>query len=434
MRNLLYYKDYIKESSKFKWTKDLCRSEALNSGAFSAAYRNKWLDEFFPKNESYESIHNALPSYEDCLEICRVNKCFYETSHVVNGYNIKLFNYRLASYVDFVNPIPGSNLNAKELRGICFVFNSDGSLYNRYLLLEKFFNLNQTPESMYSVVKDYKIVQVNNKEDGSIASFVRLPDGSVIGKSKMSFESDQSKAITKIYNSDDEIKKFVDWSLDNDYVAIFEYVSPENRIVLNYKNSELILLRIRDNKTGNHLNISNYLDVIGDIKIAPFEDEQSIEEIVEKSKTITGKEGWIITFENGMMVKIKTSEYLVLHGLFTSELQRENTLLGLILDDKIDDVLAQLGEEGKDKRKEVEVLTNMVNHYITNTSHEVEKLIAEYKGDRKEFAVKNYKNKFFPIAIGVIDGKDQITLIKDRIKNDTKDLMKAKAWIQKNKI
>jgi hypothetical protein len=53
------------------------------------------------------------------------------------------------------------------MRGICFIFNTDGSLFKRFLLLEKFFNLNQVPESMYSIVKDYKIKAISNKEDGS---------------------------------------------------------------------------------------------------------------------------------------------------------------------------------------------------------------------------------------------------------------------------
>jgi T4 RnlA family RNA ligase len=435
--------DHMKNLKNY-WDKDSCWKEASkynkkdhfklgNSGAYGAAYRNKWLDDFFPKNEKIQ-IDDGILNYEDCIKICKSNECFYESKHVIDGFNVSLFNYRIAGYNDFVNPIPGSNMSAKELRGICFVFNKDGSVYNRYLLLEKFFNLNQTPESMYSVVKDYKIVHVNNKEDGSIASFIRLPNGRVIGKSKMSFISEQSIAITKIYENNYRIREFVDWTLDNDIVAIFEYVSPENRIVLNYKNSDLILLRLRDNKTGRHLNLIDYLDIIGDIKIAPFEDEKSIDNLIERSKSETGREGWIITFENGLMIKIKTSEYLSLHGLFTQELNRENTIISLIIDEKMDDVLAQLGEDAAQKRTEIEKYTDIINHYISVASHEVDQLISEYSGDRKSFAINNHKNKFFPIAIGVIDGKDKMSLIKDRIKTDTKDLMKAKAWIEKNKI
>jgi hypothetical protein len=48
----------------------------------------------------------------------------------------------------------------------------------------------------------------------------------------------------------------------------FEYVSPMNRIVLRYLQEELILLRMRDNKTGEYLDLNDYLDKIGSIKVA----------------------------------------------------------------------------------------------------------------------------------------------------------------------
>jgi hypothetical protein len=59
--------------------------------------------------------------------------------------------------------------------------------------------------------------------------------------------------------------------LDNGIDATFEYVSPMNRIVLRYLQEELILLRMRDNKTGEYLDLNDYLDKIGSIKVAPFE-------------------------------------------------------------------------------------------------------------------------------------------------------------------
>lgn len=388
-------------------------------------------------NESVVDHNYYIPTYEECRAICEANEdfLFYESKHQLDGYNISIFNYRLAQASNFETPIPGNNkIKAHELRGLTFVFNQDGSLYKRFLLLDKFWNMNQTECSMYSIVKNYKIQNIYNKEDGSIASFIRLPNGKVFGKSKTSFESDQAIEIQNIYNNWPNINAFVNWCIDEDIVPIFEFVSPKNRIVVPYANTDLILLRMRDNKTGRYLNIQDYVDKLDGISVAQSYTEHTLDDLVELKDIIQGKEGWIVQFENGKMVKIKTQWYNDLHGLFTSELQRENTLLGLIIDDKIDDVLAQLGEDGKDKREEVRVLTDLVNHYISKTSHDVESLLKNYNGDRKEFAIKYNKDRSFPIAIGVIGGKDQMTLIKDKLKSETKDLMKAKAWIQKNKI
>jgi hypothetical protein len=160
-------------------------------------------------------MYNLL-SYNEALALTVGKDApFYESKLVVNGYNVSIFNYRLAMYSDFIDN------DAFEMRGLTFVFNSDGSLFKRYLLLHKFFNLNQVSETQYSLVSDYVIKSIYNKEDGSVASFIRLPNGNIVGKSKMSFESEQALGMNRLYNSNSDLKRFVDLSLYNDLVAVF---------------------------------------------------------------------------------------------------------------------------------------------------------------------------------------------------------------------
>jgi len=377
-----------------------------------------------------------IPTYQECRQICDANDnfLFYESKHQVDGFNISIFNYRLAQPNNFDQPIPGKNIKAHELRGLTFVFNKDGSLYNSYLMLDKFWNMNQSPCSMYSIVKDYKIKSIYNKEDGSIASFVKLPNGRVLARSKTSFISDQAIEIQKIYDKWPNVREFVNFCLDRDIVPVFEYVSPTNRIVLPYANTDLILLRMRDNKTGEYLDITDYTDKLDGITVAPSENH-SLEELIELKDVVDGKEGWIVQFENGKMVKIKTKWYCDLHGLYTQDLNRENTLISLIIDEKIDDIIAQLGEDSN-KREEVDVLVDVINKYIQDYTVEVDKLLSDWDATtgtefykKKHFALKWSKNKYFPVAIGVINGKDKLSLIKDKIKNDTKNLMAARKWL-----
>jgi RNA ligase len=287
---------------------------------------------------------------------------------------------------------------------------------------------------MYSIVKDYKIKSIYNKEDGSIASFVKLPNGRVLARSKTSFISDQAIEIQKIYDKWPNVREFVNFCLDRDIVPVFEYVSPTNRIVLPYANTDLILLRMRDNKTGEYLDITDYTDKLDGITVAPSENH-SLEELIELKDVVDGKEGWIVQFENGKMVKIKTKWYCDLHGLYTQDLNRENTLISLIIDEKIDDIIAQLGEDSN-KREEVDVLVDVINKYIQDYTVEVDKLLSDWDATtgtefykKKHFALKWSKNKYFPVAIGVINGKDKLSLIKDKIKNDTKNLMAARKWL-----
>ena len=387
-----------------------------------------------------------LPTYEECRKICDANGnlTFYESKHVIDNFQISIFNYRMATSSNFELPIPGNpNIKAHELRGLTFVWNLDGSLYKRYLMLDKFWNMNQTPCSMYSIIKDYKIKTVYEKEDGSIASFVQLPNGKVMARSKTSFQSEQAVEIQKIYDKWPNIKEFVDFCVKNDITPIFEYVSPTNRIVVPYANTDLILLRMRNNTTGEYLDLVDYIQYLDGITVAKSYN-YSLDELVELKDVIEGKEGWIVQFENGKMIKIKTSHYISLHGLFTQELNRENTLISLIIDEKIDDIIAQLGEQSN-KRDEVDKIAEVVNKEISHLIDGVDKLIAEYNdilsvrtryGGTKENAVKDFaikfsKNTLFPIAIGVVNGKDKMEMIKDRIKNQTKNLMMARTFLEK---
>ena len=377
-----------------------------------------------------------LPTYEECLEIVSSNPdmYFYETKTEIGQYKISMFNYMLAPWQNFKTPIPGKpHMTADELRGLCFVFNPDGTLFKRYLLMNKFWNINQIPDSMYHVIQDYKILNVMDKVDGSITSFIRVPDGRVFAKSKMSLISDQAVAANKIYQENKDINRFVNWCLDEDIVAIFEYVSPRNKIVLDYENDDLILLRMRDNKTGEYLDPGDYWDLLGGINIAKFEDETTLDDLIELSKTITNREGWVIGFTNGKMVKLKGDWYMQRHRLFTSLLNRENDVIDLILDEKMDDVIAQLTDADQSKRDFIDGIIEIVNKYISNTYTNVQDMLRNYDGSKKDFALKYNGVPFFSICMSVINrNEDIISLIKDDLRRKTKDLNQARKWVENN--
>ena len=412
--------------------------------------------EFLNENLKIQTI-----TYEDAIRLTSLEDSpFYETKDYIDGYQISMFNYRLATYQDFVAP------GSKEMRGLTFVFNTDGSIYKRFLLLEKFFNLTQVPESMYSIVKNYKIKFVNNKEDGSIASFIQLPNGKIYGKSKMSFDSDQAKGITHVYNTNRDIKNFVNYCIDNDIVAIFEYVSPQNRVVLKYPKEELILLKLRDNKTGKHIDIKDHFDKLGSIKIAPFKDDfVDLDNLIELNGLETGKEGYVIqaedNFGNDFFFKIKNNWYCERHGLLTDDLYRENILLGYILDDKIDDILGQIPEDEKEAHDRIDTLISLVKKEIAEKSIEIDNLYQIYvdMGNSLLFdAIKYHRHKDFPFVSEMIKAdemkkltkdeildrysdisiyedslnkKDKYELIKSWIKDNTKRLALARDWIKK---
>lgn len=374
-----------------------------------------------------------IPTYNEALELCQyTNSPFYETKTEVCGFSVSIFNYRLAQFSDFNSPIESNpDLTGFEMRGLTFVFNKDGSIFNRYVLLEKFFNLNQVPDSMYSVVKNYKIKYVNNKEDGSIASFIELPNGKIVGRSKMGFDNDQSNGINRIYKTNPDAKSFVDFCLDSNIVPIFEYVSPHNRIVLRYLKEELILLRLRDNRTGKHIDIRDHLDKIGSIKIAPFEDEiKYLDHLIELTATQVDKEGSIVTCEDewgrDFFFKIKCPWYIERHGLFTNDIYREHIVIGYILDDKIDDILGQIPEDEKEAHLRIQKIISIVKRALNKKVVEIESAYNDFVksgSDKKDYALNHrVGNENFPFVMNMDKAQKLKSMSKEEILDIYEDI------------
>lgn len=378
---------------------------------------------------------NTLPTYDEAVALTLLPESpFYETVKYIDNFKISLFNYRLAQNKDFIDK------KNRELRGLTFVFNTDGSLFKRYILLEKFFNLNQVEWSMYSVVKDYKIKSVNNKEDGSIASFIKLPNGRVLGKSKMSFDSEQAVEISKIYETNNDIKRFVDYSFEKDFTIILEYVSPMNRIVLEYTKEELILLKLRDNKTGKLLDISDYADKLGSIRVAASEDITDLDTLIDIIKVQEDKEGFVIFAEdndgNDFSYKMKNKWYCDRHNLITNDLYREHILIAYVLDEKIDDVIAQIPEYAVEVRNRVDKIISVIKHVLAEKVLDIEKSYAnfvELGSSQKEYALKyNRIDKNFSIVMSMANrGKDSYDIAKEWLRRKTNKLMTARDFLSK---
>jgi T4 RnlA family RNA ligase len=357
-----------------------------------------------------------LPSYQQALYICEnSNGIFYESKFDINGYSVSVFNYRLATYNDFVLH------NALELRGLTFVFNQDGSLYRTYPLFDKFFNLNENESTLFEKVGEKKISSVYLKEDGSIISFIKLPNGKIVSKSKNSFSSDQAILSMKLFDNDQKLKSFVSECLDNNFNPIFELVSPKNRIVVNYQSTKLVLLAVRDN-------LGNYLDIKEFDWEKPMNFGSTINDLINLKSQLEGLEGWVVLFEDGQRIKIKTDWYLSLHRIMTDYSNREDYLIDMILDEKIDDVLSVL-DIGSENRRFVQSVIDKTNFILNSYVNEINRLISTYDGDRKDFAIKNHKNELFALVMKVIDGSDLMECLKEYVKKKTYRLHQAKQWL-----
>jgi T4 RnlA family RNA ligase len=346
-----------------------------------------------------------IPTYQEAQAIVEKTGTlvFYEMKQEVDGYHISHFNYRLAGYNDFLEN------NAKELRGLTFVFNSDGTVFRRYVLLHKFFNLNQVTETQYSLVKDTPIVAIHDKADGSVISFVKLPNGKVYAKSKMVVRDNHQAGLAQdVYEHNQDIKRLVNYALDNDLMPIFELVSPLSKVVLEYAQTDLVLIRLRVNSTGEYLPLDSLGDYLSGVTLVEKETHKTWDDILSLAEKTENKEGWVVTLPHDM-IKLKTAWYFERHSILTDLIYRVDYLIGLVVDNKIDDLLGQLNEVDHEVRSLIDTVTERVTTFLSNTLNSTNKLVDDYYltyNDRKAFGITYHKDFHFGFALNVIEGRE----------------------------
>ena len=379
-----------------------------------------------------------LPTRDECQALTQTSEAFFCMTKNVEGQVVEMYNYRLASHSDF---FPEDGKDWTELRGITFVQDSDGS-WQRNILLNKFFNINQTIGWMYDDVKDKKIVRVQNKEDGSVISFVKFANGKVRAKSKMSFESEQAEMAQKIYDEDTGLQSMLEDCFNKGLTPIFELCSPDNQIVLEYEYTELILLQVRKDD-GHYFNLNDFYTYPTEWEVTFTRDfivpEFTLDDLLHLKETSQDDiEGWVVTFEDGQMAKIKTDKYLSLHGLIGPDAFRENLLVKTILDGNIDDVIAAL-VPGTKKDALVtisEKLEQHFNHLVVEFKELRRKYFQDFREVRKDFAIKHSKDRLFGAVMKTLNTsfkdveKTAETAIKAHLEKQCNGLQDAKAYLK----
>ena len=374
-----------------------------------------------------------IPSYEEAVAICQKNPVFYETKHRVKGYTVSVFNYRLATFDDF------RKTNGFEMRGLTFVFNTDGTVYKRFLGLEKFFNINETEITQYHTIKDYKVLDVTDKLDGTLITFIELPNGDIVAKTKNNFECDQAKRATEL--TDEAVLNFVKDQFSKGRCVFFEYTSPLNRIVLKYPVSSLSLTKLRDGLTGEYILGES---VPEGLKMAKNETREftSIDDMMKAYETLEGKEGSVIIFEkpdgDTLLVKVKTADYFAKHHLMTEFIYQENVIVEMILNETIDDMLSQIDDQ--ETRDRINGLIKNVQQKFGWEVEKAQKYIDLYLADpsvpAKEFYQKYSGMPGFGDALVVVNhmrnGDYSVSIddvVRKRLLKKTYRLMDARGWL-----
>lgn len=303
----------------------------------------------------------------------------------------------------------------KECRGITFD-TATGAVISR--TLHKFKNIGESDDTQPDQIPWEDIVRVMDKRDGSMITFVEI-DGKIVGKTKKTFTSAEAIAATEfLYQDEDKVEWVRKW-LINGWSPTFEWTSPRFPIVLLYEKDELTLLHVRNNVTGEYMDLTTGpFYGVHDHELMPFPgvineiEKYSTDGVVDYEKIrymqLTREliEGVILQSKDGEMWKAKTKWYCDLHHSVTFTRWRD--VARAVLADQSDDLKAAFAMTGRDIQPIIAVEQAIFGE-IDRTRLYVEELAGLGKGfDRsaKDMASMHREHENFKEIMREFRGQD----------------------------
>jgi T4 RnlA family RNA ligase len=335
--------------------------------------------------------------------------CFTQKRVTVDGYEFSMFNYLLPSYSDFKNAHP-KGLNGFELRGLTFRHpTSEEKGPVRCLMLHKFFNVNQTEKTLVKHISDLEIASVHEKLDGSMIRFILLPNGKIVAKTKMSFDSPQAHDANKYLHDRPHLLERMRKTLKAGIVLIFEWTAPDNQIVVPHKHENLRLLQARLECNGAYLNLKSFPEFDRADEVLPT---PTLDQLLKLTKTVQGQEGWVVRFSNGLFIKVKTEWYIASHKIASGN--KPHDIARMVLEERIDDLFGII-DETHPAFELANKINDQLTHYINHNFQEILKIArtADFTGPgksknaRKEFAREHGRHPHFrTIMIVAMKGEE----------------------------
>lgn len=296
--------------------------------------------------------------------------------------------YNISDRNTFKDPI------ACEARGITFD-KETGNIIGRPL--HKFFNLGEREDTLKNNVNFADIFSIWDKIDGTMISLHRVK-GNLAVKTKKSFLSNEAKRATQFLSKPENqnILKFCNELVD-EFTPVFEFTDPENTIVISHKKMDVVLLHVRHIKTGSYIpyNDPELIALVEkyDVKrLSPLHLKQTekglldIDSVLEDLKVVEGIEGYVMQFNDGRMIKIKSDWYNAQHRAEAG--LRERDVVKMFLDGTLDDVKGALKTDGYDITK-IESIESKVLSELNEMETYISEKVNVLKGlDMKTAAFK----------------------------------------------
>ena len=302
----------------------------------------------------------------------------------------------------------------RECRGL--IFDKEGYLMSRPF--HKFFNCGEREDTLPNKIDLSHSHVIFEKMDGSMIRPLVHNDEVRLG-TKMGITDVSIQAEEWLNIQDSSKKEWLKRCVRDSVTPLFEWVSPENQIVLVYGEPDLVYLGTRDNATGQYV-----MDTSCPFNTVPQYGSVSgnLEEYIARQREAEEREGDIIRFSDGHMIKIKNDWYVRIHKAL-DRVRFDRNIVDLIINENIDDVVPLMPQHEIDRIRDFE------SRFWNAFQIKEDALLADrdicsqlYQNDRKRIAleyVPNLKNKADSgFIFKMLDGHDLRELIIEHIRKN----------------
>ncbi|MEU8136082.1 T4 RnlA family RNA ligase [Streptodolium elevatio] len=254
--------------------------------------------------------------------------------------------------------------------------------------------------------------EVYDKVDGSLGIVFHYR-GRWLVATKGSFESEQAKWAQR-WIDDHDAGAF----LTPGWTYLTEITYPENRIVVRYDGpGTLSLLGVYD-QDGTEVPVTRVWDdwnLAGGAVVEPFAAESLaavVQAAAESRDFHSGlpmpgneDEGWVVRFQSGLRVKVKTAEYVRLHGVLSRTSPR-TIWEALAAGTDPASLLGTVPDEFRDWVEKTAADLQGAHARWVYGAHADYAAFADFTGDRKTFAHHAQSSPYRAALFRLLDGRD----------------------------
>lgn len=262
--------------------------------------------------------------------------------HIAHNRAIRAFDDGTITNIRYLINDPDVFKTAHDLECRGLIFDSKtGALLSRPF--HKFFNIANLTTAT-TLMQGGPVVLFDKLDGSMVAGFVH--NGQQRLHTKGGFTAQSARAEQQMSAS---VRALITEAFDDGYTPIFEWTSPDNRIIIAYDTADFVLLALRHRTTGAYDEArANALARAHNVRrptvYATVDSPDALMDWMAKVGAMTGIEGVVAVGPDGQRGKIKTRAYLSVHKAL-SMISIERHAFRAVVDEIDDDLMPLLPPE-----------------------------------------------------------------------------------------